>query len=1092
MYRLYTLFVILALITSLLPAEHVIAAEILEPNIHLITPNPVKASKKRQRIVIKGRDFQPESSINIEWTGGGIRLKKRVKIINDTTIELNIRSGSRGDIWYFQVESPDGKKSTKEPLIIYDPEQSPQIEVALPHLNTSNKLQKLILIGEYFHPASEVSISRADGSIVRNKRTTVVDSTRIEIEEVPGLEAQEIDIEVINPGNMHSNAIQIPIEIPQNRQPEISALLPPIMKTENAPQKLTLTGKDFTPGDEIEITLNDGSQIVLDEARLKHIDSDRIEVMVTSGLFNDQWKIRVRDPNGLFSNEKILSITQNVVSPIISELFPEQLDSNKELQRLTLRGTNFEPRSQVEFSWGEGENRQVISTIATMIGDQELVVPVRKMDVMGNIQVVVIDTKGLRSNPLTVERVESEKIEAALAERTELRGGSQAFKKGKALVRTLVDKKIYDQAQTELEKIREETISLRDVELGNLWIKVAESQDLNEVAIFWYEQVATWTARPADQLRLAWGFQRMGDTSMALKVVLLLPQKEAGKCKLMRTITEPEIIRLFELGDYSGVKNTFKRVQICRIDLAPLRKLIAWSHYLLGEFEDALKFAQEIKPKNADICEIIDTLSLDATIFVFEEQKYEQVLENIEQLKECNIPLDDYQSMIAWSYFHLKKYTIAEPLFESLYKSEPNTEYSRGLIETKYLLMNYLDLYKIADEVGGPLQAKLPTGLEEWQIRNGEGYLLPLELNENKDLVVNHDQSKFDYIQIGAFRRSKAGTSGLNRLDQGTYPAIQARYIHKPLHEVFMGFKQNQFNSGLYQGDEFSSPPTINQSGAIEVTVAYHNIDKDPWYFQIGNSPTNGAADSILLISGGFGDQNIADEAWSVELGRYLENDSLLSIGGLESSDYPNQVWGVVARDELYGRKRSIWNSSLYEINASIARYSGEGIGINSSLSLGGEIITPIIHPGLNEVERAYFLQLSSFSKNQSSFSPGFGGYFSPQTWVNLGTRIDLSSSFSKQTAITMQAQLGYEYYSYAESSSNPSQTNHGAFIGIKGVASKNIANTSFQLGVMFDYIHSPAVIESIAGLYLRYTPNRNSRVMQRDLYAKPGFRPDF
>lgn len=91
-------------------------AESVEYVIDEVVPNPVTGSLKAQTITLTGSGFKSASkppSVWISWTGKSKTLKKhQYKIIDDTTIELNITVGVKPDEWSAQLKQNEFQSNT--------------------------------------------------------------------------------------------------------------------------------------------------------------------------------------------------------------------------------------------------------------------------------------------------------------------------------------------------------------------------------------------------------------------------------------------------------------------------------------------------------------------------------------------------------------------------------------------------------------------------------------------------------------------------------------------------------------------------------------------------------------------------------------------------------------------------------------------------------------------------------------------------------------------------------------------------------------------------------------------------------------------
>jgi len=113
-------------------------ANTVEYVLEEVFPNPVSGSNKAQKITLTGSGFKSSDkapSIWISWTGKSKALKKhQYKIVDDSTIELNITVGKNPDEWFAQLKQ---KKYESKPIAfsVIKPKATPTTVTKLNGIN---------------------------------------------------------------------------------------------------------------------------------------------------------------------------------------------------------------------------------------------------------------------------------------------------------------------------------------------------------------------------------------------------------------------------------------------------------------------------------------------------------------------------------------------------------------------------------------------------------------------------------------------------------------------------------------------------------------------------------------------------------------------------------------------------------------------------------------------------------------------------------------------------------------------------------------------------------------------------------------------
>ncbi|MCB8883467.1 BCSC C-terminal domain-containing protein [Acidisoma cellulosilytica] len=188
-------------------------------------------------------------------------------------------------------------------------------------------------------------------------------------------------------------------------------------------------------------------------------------------------------------------------------------------------------------------------------------------------------------------------------------------------------------------------------------------------------------------------------------------------------------------------------------------------------------------------------------------------------------------------------------------------------------------------------------------------------------------------------------------------------------------YDQDQFGSTLYNGN--TTKPGNQTATGLGLDLGY----KNGWLAaDIGTTPLGFALTNII---GGIevAPQITNQLTFRITGERRAVADSLLSYAGA-SDPGTGTTWGGVTRTRVHGQ---------LEFNPGVANFyagggydwlNGQNVESNSELELGAGGSYPAYKTPSDEVRVGLDLIYFGYSKNEDHFTLGYGGYFSPQTYV--------------------------------------------------------------------------------------------------------------
>ena len=429
-----------------------------------------------------------------------------------------------------------------------------------------------------------------------------------------------------------------------------------------------------------------------------------------------------------------------------------------------------------------------------------------------------------------------------------------------------------------------------------------------------------------------------------------------------------------------------------------------------------------------------------------------------------------------------------------------------------------------------PLERKtlLYAGLIEKKDRNYDQALmyfnqvpnLPVKANpvgtNDKDLIEDAlkektqiEQRPYGYITSGVDVRQLSGSSGTSdiiNVDIPTLIRIPNGYnghvwVQTDAAAVFAGqldlstfSNANQFGkinalcpstaSGPIKCGATTLPSSSNQYAyGAPLAVGYQ---MDNWQFDLGSTPIGFPVSTFVGGIHHSGSLGIGYYSWDIS--RRPAANSLLSYAGVHDP-VTGQVWGGVTTNgaEFY-TAADVWTTRFGILNTFFqgsAHYlEGQNVQSNEDLMIrtGGD--WTVLNGEDSRVSIGLAAMFLKFANNQRHYTFGYGGYWSPQTYLSIGPPIQWTGRYGDLSYLVR----GYTTYSYSQENSgayyptdsalqNSSLNGNAMYSGTSGPAiSYGIrAKVEYQmtpqwfLGAHFEKAQSPFYTPNYGGLYFRF-----------------------
>jgi len=414
-----------------------------------------------------------------------------------------------------------------------------------------------------------------------------------------------------------------------------------------------------------------------------------------------------------------------------------------------------------------------------------------------------------------------------------------------------------------------------------------------------------------------------------------------------------------------------------------------------GRREEALVIAGDLSDRNPQAGRLIADILLGQAGEMMAAGDCQKTFDLIEAAAVFAAPTLDNRRLGAWALYDCGRDTEASDAFALLYGEAPEDNVAQGLLLSDYRRRALEHTENIATTYGGPLVQRLPA--EALPRRRGDVDYTMLILTEDVRITILRRREWASLAGIGW--RTRRG-DGPSELDGWTLPVLEVEYQHDRHHFEFSATRFDLDSGDMGVSDFPVNTPDItgvsitdSESGLWEPVVSWgYEAVGLLWTAQLGMTPIEGDVSSTW--QGRFGVAQLdADSGWSVAAVRVPIAQSILSWVGVSGAmevngnivDIPFD-WGRVTRNGLdaagYMKILDDWTLSG---DLRFGDYRGHNVESNFGGQFYGLAETRWSGTGESGLWWGPYLYLSGFDKNLSHFSPGHGGYFSPDWLVGAG-----------------------------------------------------------------------------------------------------------
>ncbi|MDD2892602.1 MAG: cellulose synthase subunit BcsC-related outer membrane protein [Halothiobacillaceae bacterium] len=517
--------------------------------------------------------------------------------------------------------------------------------------------------------------------------------------------------------------------------------------------------------------------------------------------------------------------------------------------------------------------------------------------------------------------------------------------------------------------------------------------------------------------------QTRAEEARATQAIKLYEAKDFSAALSLLKQSRPFYIRTQDAGMVSLVGFAALEAGENQLALDSFRQAAEWTddeefwlvlvdaHLRLEQPEEAQKILDGL-PKSKERDQRIDALLGARASKAFESGQYtlaeKMLLEAKAPLGAANLEL------LGWIQLRLGKLNESAASFEASYRKKPSSGAAQGLAFSHQRLKSIDTLVALADALKGPLLELTSDPAVREQVAAGQW--TRIAVNEKGQLILGaasaHTPSAPGLtVRVGPTYRQRNGDEGQGKLDVAGASAV-AEWVGAQ-DRVSVRVDQFQADNGETRQSSMNTLYALwrhQTQDALELSLG------------LGVSPTGGELSTKPIGELGVARYD-AEYGWNAKLFRQANMESILSMSGARQVDAAGQSlrWGQVLEDGVnlggYITLPGALKDWKAEGSLTAARITGEGVADNRKIAFWGRALRPI--DDWAGWRAGVDMYSSAFDKNMSYYTPGFGGYYSPQASLNLGGVLAYEGQIHA-LKLNAQAGAGWGYVKQSAADGNP------------------------------------------------------------------------
>ncbi len=415
---------------------------------------------------------------------------------------------------------------------------------------------------------------------------------------------------------------------------------------------------------------------------------------------------------------------------------------------------------------------------------------------------------------------------------------------------------------------------------------------------------------------------------------------------------------------------------------------------------------------NALRAQLLSAQALEA----FNAKDYAQASRLLEAAAALHAPDAGTLEMAGWSAYHQGQMQPAAAFFAASYRQHPSEGAAQGLVLSHHATGDLTALYRLQDTLGTtqdqPLNALLANAEARRRVlESAEGTVPRVTLDQNLRLVprIHTPEPHPAQARMQFFTGSN---------DISTQPDARFRQHGVVLEGDMPGQRDHVLlRTRLFNADDGQQ----SQNALRDLYARWRHEDQDglETTLALGISPAGGQ-----IAPGWIGEIGVGrfEANWGGRISLLRDNveQSILSMSGAKADTPSGElIWGQVMRTGLNLSGYHAWDVWKGEGSLRLAELRGHGVADNRM----AEIYANLLRPLETHWSAGPELYTTAYAYNLSQFTPGHGGYYSPEYLLRLGGLIRYARDWHEQGAgwhTRFQAGLGWQQAHEAAASLNP------------------------------------------------------------------------
>ncbi|HHJ38499.1 MAG: hypothetical protein AXA67_12795 [Methylothermaceae bacteria B42] len=461
---------------------------------------------------------------------------------------------------------------------------------------------------------------------------------------------------------------------------------------------------------------------------------------------------------------------------------------------------------------------------------------------------------------------------------------------------------------------------------------------------------------------------------------------------------------------------------------------LALTLYALGEKEPALTLAKRYSHRYQPMRNLARILLLENAWAQFRQGNYDKSRVLAYEAARLGETADEKtEELLAWLDFQQSRYLSAAQRFEDLYRQNQTQKYAQAWILSLDKAGQESTIKRVEQQYAGdPIVIRTLTSYRVSRLAQRKQFLAAHDIAPEQFPKLKNIQSP-GFETFGMYR-FRSGKRGLDRLHTLIAPAFQGSFTQgrhrltllvggmdlesKRLNAKSAGSLfptrqlQQAFENSFCQGFN-SVADCLSPRHHIEAQTLRLTYEQQGWlnlYSRFGLTPINSVIAPLPTFNLGVVQQQ-SWGSWNVEAYAKPVQQSLLAFTGLEEQR-SGIKWGRVVRLGLKGsvfyRFSDHWGlSQSLDWQFLDGRRVRDNWAVEYSASLGYQF--PFEH--FDYFVIGPYFSFQHYRHNLNHFTPGHGGYFSPQYFYNQGLGLNFLTSEGQRFIVKGRLNLGFQYF---------------------------------------------------------------------------------